>query len=83
MRFWPGIFQILGFDPRGKRESTTLGERIRDARLMRGWSQKRLAKELYLNESTVQAWEAGKVRREFPRVRRVFEGFCVSALADT
>ena len=79
VRQWPAIIGLLGFDPRVKRESTTLGEQIRDARLAQGWSQKRLAEELHLDESTVQAWESGKVRRPFPRLMRLFEGFVSKA----
>ena len=35
-------------------------ERLRRARLERGWSQERLARALGVSKYTVQRWEAGK-----------------------
>ena len=37
----------------------TSGERIKQLRLERNWSQARLAKEVGLHTSSIQDWEAG------------------------
>lgn len=46
-------------------EPATLPERIRAAKRREGISQRELARRLGVDESTVQAWEAGTVRRRY------------------
>jgi transcriptional regulator with XRE-family HTH domain len=73
VRYLPRVVAFLGYDPTP--ESATLGERIRAARHREGISQKTLAQRLDLNVSTVTAWELGRVRKLFPKVRRLFERY--------
>ncbi len=77
VRFWPGVILFLGYDPRPDPE--TLGERIRAARRRQGISQEELARRLGIDPSTVAAWEAGTVKRPYPRFVRLFEGYVESA----
>ena len=72
-RFLPKVVAFLGYDPR--QESGQLGDRIRILRERKGLSQAALAEKLGLNVSTVVAWEHGRVRKLFPKVRRLFEEF--------
>jgi len=72
-RFMPKVLAFLGYDPR--EESGQLGDRIRALRERQGLSQGALARKLGLNVSTVVAWERGRVRLAFPKVRKRFEEF--------
>jgi transcriptional regulator with XRE-family HTH domain len=72
-RYLPRVAAFLGYDP--EPEPATFAERIRAARHRQGISQEALAQRLGLNVSTVTAWERGRVRKLFPRVRRLFEEF--------
>jgi len=72
-RFLPKVVAFLGYDPR--QESGQLGDRIRMQRERQGLSQVALAEKLGLNTSTVVAWERGRVRKLFPKVRRRFEEY--------
>jgi transcriptional regulator with XRE-family HTH domain len=72
-RFLPKVVAFLGYDPRQK--TGQLGDRIRMQRERQGLSQAALALKLDLNVSTVVAWERGRVRKLFPKVRRRFEAF--------
>jgi len=72
-RFLPKVVSFLGYDPR--QETGQLGDRIRMQRERQGLSQVALAQKLDLNVSTVVAWERGRVRKLFPKVRRRFEAF--------
>jgi len=72
-RFLPKVVAFLGYDPR--EEASTLGERIRMLRERQGLTQKALAEQLGLNDSTVTAWERGRVRKPFPKIRRLFEEY--------
>jgi transcriptional regulator with XRE-family HTH domain len=74
-RFMPMVVAFLGYDPR--EEAGQIGDRIRMLRERRGLSQVALARKLGLNPSTVVAWERGRVRLAFPKVRRKFEEFLV------
>ena len=40
-------------------QQQTLGDRIRFARLIKRWTQERLAKEVGCTRQSVQGWEAG------------------------
>lgn len=72
-RFLPKVFAFLGYDPR--EEPETFGSRIRMLRERKGLTQKALAERLGINDSTVTAWERGRVCKPFPKVRRRFEEF--------
>jgi DNA-binding XRE family transcriptional regulator len=72
-RFLPKVVAFLGYDPR--QQSEQLGDRIRMQRERQGLSQAALAEKLGLNVSTVVAWERGRVRKLFPKVRQRFEAF--------
>lgn len=72
-RFWPALIHFLGYDPRPEPE--TLALRIRNARRKQGISQRELARRLGLDPSTVAAWEAGTVKKPFPRFTRIFEEY--------
>jgi transcriptional regulator with XRE-family HTH domain len=72
-RFMPKVVAFLGYDPR--QGSGQLGDRIRALRERQGLSQVALAAKLGLNASTVVAWERGRVRLAFPKVRKRFEEF--------
>jgi transcriptional regulator with XRE-family HTH domain len=41
----------------------TVGERIREARLARGWTHEELARRMNVNWRTVQRWQKGKPPR--------------------
>jgi transcriptional regulator with XRE-family HTH domain len=73
IRHLPKVLAFLGYDPR--RESEHLGDQIRMQRERQGLSQVALAEKLDLNVSTVVAWERGRLRKLFPKVRRRFEEF--------
>ena len=75
-RFMPRVVAFLGYDPR--QESGQLGDRIRARREGLGLSQVALAARLGLNASTVVAWERGRIRLAFPKVRKRFEEFLAS-----
>jgi transcriptional regulator with XRE-family HTH domain len=72
-RFMPKVVAFLGYDPR--EENGQLGDRIRVLRERQGLSQVALAARLGLNASTVVAWERGRIRLAFPKVRKRFEEF--------
>jgi transcriptional regulator with XRE-family HTH domain len=74
-RSMPQVVAFLGYDPDEESESDHLGERIRALRERQGLSQVALAAKLGLNASTVVAWERGRVRKHFAKVRGRFEEF--------
>ena len=76
VRFWPAILRYLGYDPRPAPEG--FGGRLRAAREAEGLSERELARRLGLDPGTLAAWERGKVRRPYPRIREVFERYLVS-----
>jgi len=55
VRFYPQLLDCLGYDP--VPEPGTRGERIRKTRMLRGWSQKRLAQVAEVDEGTVKRLE--------------------------
>ncbi len=55
VRFYPAIIALLGFNPLP--EGQTLGERLRRARMSRGFSKKRLAALAEIDEATVTKLE--------------------------
>ena len=73
LRFLPAILRFLGYDPRPEPE--TFGGQLRAAREADGLSEEALARQLGLDPGTLAAWERDEVRRPYPRIRRVFEGY--------
>ena len=57
----PKIIEFLARDPFEK-EAENLGDRIRHYRRIHGLSQKKLAKQLGVDETTVAGWEKGEHR---------------------
>ncbi len=43
-------------------ESKRMGERIREMRLQREWSQLQLSKRLGVSKATVSQWESGQIK---------------------
>jgi transcriptional regulator with XRE-family HTH domain len=80
-RFLPKVLAFLGYDPR--EESRQLGDRIRMLRERQGLSQAALAENLGLNVSTIVAWERGRVRKLFPKVKERFEEFLAEVEGDS
>jgi transcriptional regulator with XRE-family HTH domain len=72
-RFMPRVVAFLGFDPRPADD--LFGERIRALRERQGLSQVALAQRLGVNASTVVAWERGRRKKLFPRIKQRFEDF--------
>ena len=52
----PNIYDFLGYDPL-KSNANTLGERIRQYRIQKGLSLRKLAKELGVDPGTLARWE--------------------------
>ncbi len=73
VRFWQAILRFLGYDPRP--EPKTFGGQLRAAREAEGISEETLARRLGLDPGTLAAWEGDQVRRPYPRIRRIFEGY--------
>lgn len=57
LSFLPAILTFLGYDPQPV--PSGLWERLVRYRKGRGWSQKRLAKELKVDPTTLSRWELG------------------------
>ena len=55
LRFMPAIYRFLGYVPFPL--TGGVGERLRAHRIIRGWSQKRFARELGVDPSTLAKWE--------------------------
>jgi DNA-binding XRE family transcriptional regulator len=76
VRLYPRILGWLGYDPMPQARSW--GAEIRNARLSRGWSRKRLAHLADVDEATVKRLEAdtpNMARRPRDRILRVL-GIC-------
>ncbi len=69
LRFIPAIISFLGRDPR--LVPTSLAGRLIRYREAQGWSQKRLARELAVDQSTLSRWEQGKREPVGPFLERV------------
>ena len=57
----PKIIEFLGRDPFEK-EAENLGDRIREYRRVHGLSQKKLAEQLGIDQTTLAGWEKGEHR---------------------
>lgn len=72
LRFMPAILAFLGYDPRPMPES--LPERLVCYRQSKGWSQKKFAEVLGVDQSTLARWERGerKPRQHLTMIDEVF-----------
>lgn len=68
---WPAILQFLGYDPFP--EPVTLAERLCAKRRIMGWSIKKAARQLGVDEETWGGWEMGAV--PWDRNRPILEAF--------
>ena len=57
----PKILEFLGRDPFEK-TAENLAEKIKEYRRVRGLSQKKLAEQIEVDQSTLQGWERGEHR---------------------
>ena len=57
----PKIIEFLGYDPL-QSNATTLGERIKQYRIQKGLSLRKLAKGLGIDPGTLARWEGGEVK---------------------
>lgn len=57
----PKVIAFLGYNPDASKEKT-LGAEIKKARRIRGWSQKKLARFLRVDPSTLGQWERGEAQ---------------------
>jgi len=55
----PKIIEFLGHDPFEK-ETENLGDKIREFRRIHGLSQKKLARQLGVDQTTIGSWESGE-----------------------
>ncbi len=62
IRFWPRIVRFLRYDP--SPEPQSIAELLLAARRLRGWSQKRLARSLGVDPTSVRRWELDRGRPE-------------------
>jgi transcriptional regulator with XRE-family HTH domain len=84
LRFIPAIIRFLGYTL-GTPTANSFGERIASIRRIQGLSQKRLAKMLEVDPSTVARWERGAVEPSTPlfvRLRKSFPQLLVTAEPD-
>jgi transcriptional regulator with XRE-family HTH domain len=63
----PKILEFLGQDPFEKK-AENLGERIREYRRIHGLTQKKLAEQLGVDQTTLAGWEKGKHRTGCPEI---------------
>jgi transcriptional regulator with XRE-family HTH domain len=62
IRFWPGILRFLGYDPAPQPHSTA--ELLLAVRRLRGWSQRRMARFLGVDPTSIRRWERSLGRAE-------------------
>ena len=60
LHLFPKIAQFLGYSPFPTEAKHTIGEAIKAYRLMHGLSQKKMAKVLRIDPTTLARWEKGK-----------------------
>ncbi len=75
----PKIIEFLGFNPL-QSNATGLGERIKQYRIQKGLSLRRLAKEMGVDPGTLARWEKNK-RKSNRRLKRLLESV-LSVLDD-
>lgn len=73
VRFLPAIHAFLGYDPVSP--ATSFAQVLRARRRALGFSQRRLAKEAGLDQSTIAKWERGDSRPSGSAARRLFGYF--------
>ena len=67
----PRIINFLGYIPEDLFSATTIGQKIRRYRLLRGVTRKKLARELHIDESTLLRLEADKGRHLSETLRKL------------
>jgi transcriptional regulator with XRE-family HTH domain len=72
-RHYPAVIGFLRYDPNPTPK--TLGEQIAAARRRDGLTQRELAQKLGVDPTTVQAWEAGRLTKPYPRLTRLFRDY--------
>ncbi|MDP2912580.1 MAG: helix-turn-helix transcriptional regulator [Candidatus Omnitrophota bacterium] len=70
----PKIIEFLGRDPFEK-ETENIGEKLREYRRVHGLSQKKLAEQLGVDQTTLAGWEKGKhrTRKRLLDTLKIFE----------
>ena len=71
----PAVLEFLGYDPEPVTKPQSFPERLSAARRQRGWSKKRAARELGIDEGTLASWERGDTvpwRKYQPRLAALF-----------
>lgn len=58
LKWMPAILDFLGYDPTPAAQ--TLGQRLVRHRTRLGWTQRRLAQALRVDQTTLARWETGK-----------------------
>jgi ribosome-binding protein aMBF1 (putative translation factor) len=78
----PKIIDFLGRDPYKrdlyKKETENLGDKIREYRRIHGLSQKKLAEQLQIDQTTLAGWERGEHRpakKQLEKLRSIFTLF--------
>jgi transcriptional regulator with XRE-family HTH domain len=77
----PKIIEFLGRDPFEKK-TKNLGERIREYRRVRGLTQKMLAEQLVVDQTTLAGWERGKHRPTKRILDKLISFFTLSPLSS-
>ena len=81
IRCYPSIIEFLGYVPFSPGESFL--ERLKTYRMLKGLSQRQLARELGVDPTTVRKWEAGTskpMRRMCEQVEEIIESICRTAV---
>jgi transcriptional regulator with XRE-family HTH domain len=64
-----GIIRFLGYNPGPTREGLTFGERIKMYRKTHGLSQKKLARQLGVDPTTLARWEKDQIQSKGERTK--------------
>lgn len=66
---WPKIIEFLGHDPYGK--PNTLGEHLFAERRALGFSKRKMAQKLGIDEATLRKLESGGYKKRHQRIREI------------
>ena len=67
------LTKLAGYREEG--EAVTLAQKVKNARLAKGWSRTDLAKKCAVIESTIYALESGRVKRPQLKLRRALKKY--------
>ena len=73
IRFWPALIAFLGYDPHP--EPQTLGERLQATYRALGLSRKKAARQLGIDENTLQRYEGSHREPKSVRLRQLVADF--------